>query len=150
MKKKEKYEYLIHTWGGFYNEEYVIKHGKEEGYFFFDTMDKLQEYLNELKQIENEIGASRLMYTIAEGRHVRYKTIAKMKMKYNGKEYDYEEDFGYAYPVESAHFMFEDGNYACDCNRSIFLHRRYGDEIQIKECGHEIEITDFEVLQIKP
>ena len=147
--KNEKYEYMLHTWGGFYNEEYAKKHGKRGGYFFFDTMEQLQEYLNELKAIKKEMNASHLLAEISEGQNVRYKTIARMKMKYNGKEYNYEYDFGYAYPVDSAHYMFEDGNFACDCNRSAFLQAEYGDEIQEKDCGDEIEITEFQVLQVK-
>lgn len=148
--KNEKYEYMLHTWGGFYNKEYVEKHGKESGYFFFDTMGELQEYLKELKTIEKELNAFHLATEIEEGQNVRYKTIAKMKLKYSGKEYDYEYDFGYAYPIESAHFMFKDGNFSCDCNKSIFLHDKYGDEVQEKDCGDEIEITEFKVSQVKP
>ncbi len=37
-KSKEKYEYLLQTWGGFYNDEHVAIHGKEPGYLWFDTM----------------------------------------------------------------------------------------------------------------
>ena len=90
-----------------------------------------------------------LATTIEEGKHVRYKTIAKMKLKYNGKEYDYQEDFGYAYPIESAEYMFKDGNYSCDCNKSLSLNRKYGDEVPVKGCGDEIELIEFEVLQVK-
>ncbi len=90
------------------------------------------------------------MHTIEEGYKTRYRTVAKMKMLYNGKTYDYEEDFGYAYGAESAKFMFEDGNYGCDCNRSLFLNRKYGKECPTKECGYEIEITEFSVEYVKP
>lgn len=145
----EKYEYMLHTWGGFYNKENYKKHGKKDGYFFFNTMDELQKYLNELKYIEKRLSAFMLATNIVEGKHVRYKTIAKMKMNYKGKIYDYEHDFGYAYPVESAEFMFFDGNYACDCNKSMFLREKYKGKIHESTCGIEIEITEFEVIQTK-
>lgn len=147
--KNEKYEYVLHTWGGFYNEEHAKIHGKKSGYFFFDTMEQLQQYLKELRNIQKEIGAYELMTDINEGKDVRYTTIAKMKMMYNGKEYDYEEDFGYAYPKDSARFMFFEGNYSCDCNKSIFLKRKYGSIIKEKDCGDDIKITEFEVLRVK-
>ncbi len=145
--ENEKYEYLLKTWGGFYNEEFQKIHGKEEGSFFFNTKKERKAYIDELKQIEKNLNARVLMITEEEGKSVRYSTIAKMKMIYNGKTYDYEEDFGNAYSEDSAHFMFHDGNYACDCNRSLFLSRKYG--VEEKDCGNEIKLIDFEVIQIK-
>lgn len=146
---KEKYEYMLHTWGGFYNVEHVKIHGKKPGYFFFYSMKELKDYEFDLKQIEKELGAHVLMTHIEEGQHVRYKTIAKMKFLFNGKTYDYQEDFGYAYPLESAKFMFEDGNYACDCNRSLMLSRKYRDVTPVEVCGYEIDMIDLEILQVK-
>jgi len=143
---EDKYEYMLNVWGGFFNDEFSKKHGKKEGYYFFDTMEELTIYLNELKSIKcNGV----LMSNIEEGTLVRYKTIAKMKMKYNDKIYDYEYDFGYAYPIHSAYYMFEDGNYSCDCNKSMFLIEKYGDEISELGCGDDIELIDLEVIQIK-
>lgn len=145
----EKYEYLLHTWGGFYNPEYQQIHGKKEGYFFFDTMKELQDYLHELRLIEKALDAFQLMSSIYEGRHVRYRTVAKMKFVFEGNEYEYEEDFGYGLEVDHAEWMFYEGNYACDCNRSLFIRRTYGDVIEQKECGREIIAKDFQVVQIK-
>ncbi len=147
--ENEKYEYLLKTWGGFYNDKFVKIHGKQEGSFFFDSKKERKVYIDELKQIEKKLNARVLMITEEEGKNVRYSTIAKMKMAYNGKTYEHETDFGCAYPEDSAHFMFYDGNYACDCNRSLFLKRQYGDEIEEMDCGHEIEVIDFEVIQVK-
>ncbi len=144
--ENEKYEYLLKTWGGFYNEEFQKIHRKEEGSFFFDTKKERKACIDELRQIEKKLNANFLMIREEEGKDVRYSTIAKMKMVYNGKTYDYEEDFGF-YPKSTAHFMFHDGNYACDCNRSLFLSRKYG--VETKDCGDEIELIDFKVIQIK-
>ena len=140
----EKYEYLLQTWGGFYNEQYAKIHNLKPGYFWFDSKEELQKFLHGLQKIEKEMSAFHLATNIVEGQHVRYKTIAKMIMKYKGKDYNYEYDFGFGYPIESAHYMFEDGNYACDCNRSSFLSRIYP-EIEEKDCGDEIEMLDFTV-----
>lgn len=134
-----KYEYMLHTWGGFYNEEHQIKHGYEEGYFWFDTADARERYIQELKEVEQKFNARHLAYTVEEGVHTRIKTIAKMIFVYDGKEYPYEYDFGFAYPPESAEYMFTEGNYSCDCNRSMFI------GIPELDCGEEIKMKNFEV-----
>ena len=36
-------------------------------------------------------------------------------------------DFGYEFEEENAIYMFEHGNYSCDCNRSLFIQREYGE-----------------------
>lgn len=67
------------------------------------------------------------------------RTIAKMVFVLpDGTRRPYEYDFGYGYPAHSAAYMFEDGNYSCDCNRSNFI----GEDF---ECGHTIKMLDFEV-----
>ena len=145
----EKYEYLLHTWGGFYNEEHKAKHGLEPGYFWFSTTDERQKFLDNLKEVEKKYDAHYLASSFEEGKHVRYRTIARMKLVYNGKEYPYEYDFGFGYPVESAHYMLEDGNYSCDCNKSLFLSRIH-EEVPELNCGGTIETRDFIVTQERP
>ena len=147
--ENEKYEYMLHTWGGFYNDEHKAKHGLEEGYYWFSTAWDRQKYLDNLKEIEKKFDAKYLASNFEEGKHVRYRTIARMKLVYKGIEYSYEYDFGFGYPVESARFMWEDGNYSCDCNKSLFLSRQYP-EIPELDCGDTIEIRDFIVTQESP
>jgi len=72
-------------------------------------------------------------------------TTVTMVFVYNGNEYPYEYDFDVEYPEEAAHYMFEDGNYSCDCNRSTFLHSKYGDVIPCMDCGNTIGMKDFKV-----
>ena len=144
--KNEKYEYLLHTWGGFYNEEHKAKHGLEPGCFWFSTADERKKFLDSLKEVEKKYDAHSLVFSFEEGKHVRYRTIARMKLVYNGKEYPYEYDFGFGYPVESAHYMWEDGNYSCDCNKSLFLSRIH-EEVSELNCGDTIETRDFIVTQ---
>ena len=59
-KMKDKYEYVLQTWGGFYSDEHQVKHGKTEGYFFFDTMEELQDYLKDLRKVERDLNAKYL------------------------------------------------------------------------------------------
>ena len=71
------------------------------------------------------------------------KTIAKNDIIYNGVEYPIECDFGENYPEDAALFMFEEGNYSCDCNRSIFINEQHGDCIKELECGDTIKMKDL-------
>lgn len=142
-----KYEYLLHTWGGFYNEEHKIKHNCSPGYFWFDSAKARQDYLSVLQKLENDLNAHYLAFTLAEGTNTRTKTVATMDFVFAGKEYHYEYCFGYAYPEESACYMFEDGNYSCDCNRSIFINSQYPDFPEM-DCGDQIEMKNFQVVLV--
>lgn len=72
------------------------------------------------------------------------KTIFVGTFKYKDKEFILHYDFGYGYSEESAIFMFEDGNYACDCNRSIFIRQEYGENtIPELDCGDEIKLSEY-------
>ena len=144
--EKEKYEYLLHTWGGFYNEEHKSKHGLEPGYFWFSSKQERKEFRDNLKEIEMKYGAHCLMASYEEGRHTRYRTIARMKLIYNGKEYPYEYDFGFGYSVHTAYFMWEEGNYSCDCNRSLFLSELY-DDVKEVGCGNFIKAINLTVVR---
>ena len=141
--ENEKYEYLLHTWGEFYNKKHV-----ECEYSWFESASERNNYLDKLKQIANKLNV-KLACSFEEGRHVRYKTIAKMILVYNGKQYPYSHDFGYGYPVDAAYYTFEEGNYSCDCNRSIFLRETYGENIKELDCGETIKALNFIVTQEK-
>ena len=142
-----KYEYLLKTWGGFYNEEYQKQHGYHSGYFWFDTAEKRERYISELQEVEHKLNARVLCMSTDEGTEVRYRTIAKMSLVYRGAEYPSEFDFGFAYPADRAEFMFYEGNYSCDCNLSSFIQETNKDFPKL-ECGDEIEIKNFEVSSV--
>lgn len=60
----------------------------------------------------------------------------------DGREKYFEYDFGYAYPYDAAHYMFHDGNYSCDCNKSNFLAEKYKD-VDKMDCWHSIRLKNF-------
>ena len=145
-----KYEYMLQTWGGFYNEEYQKMHGYKPGYFWFDTTEERDAYVQELKTAEQKYSdclfAAIATYA-AEGEYTRLLTIAKMVFVYHGNEYPYEYNFGFGYSPEGAEFMFTLGNYSCDCNRSLFIGETNADFHEL-DCGNEIEMINFEVVQV--
>ena len=66
----------------------------------------------------------------------------------DGRTHNITHNFGYGYPVDSAEFMFEEGNYSCDCNKSLFLQQQ-GFDIDEQPCGDEITIETFKIVKIK-
>ena len=72
------------------------------------------------------------------------RTIFVGTFKYKKKEFVILYDFGYGYTEECAIFMFEYGNYSCDCNRSLFIREEYGkDAIPELDCGDEIKLLEY-------
>ena len=59
---------------------------------------------------------------------------AHIILRYEGKDYSVKEEYDDDAPVE---FMWTEGNYCCDCNRSIFM------GIKEMDCGDEIELVSL-------
>lgn len=74
--------------------------------------------------------------------------VATVSLKYKDKTYIFDYDFGEDYSVEGAEFMFEDGNYSCDCNRSMFIKRYCDKNFEEMDCGEEIELVNLRVKKI--
>jgi len=140
----EKYEFYLGFWG---QAENLIAEsiGMKELDFWFDSAEERENFKSKLKAIA-DARSQCIAFKDGEGFDVRKRTIAKMIMAFpNGKKYPFEYDFGYAYEPESAEYMFFDGNYSCDCNKSNFLSDKYP-EITEMECGDEIVLEDFKVV----
>ena len=67
--KDLKYEYALHTWGGFYNKEY--DHDEIEGTKYFDSEEERGSYIIKLQNIEKKLGAHTLALSKFEGYNVR-------------------------------------------------------------------------------
>ena len=75
-------------------------------------------------------------------------------LRHGGVDYDYYHRFGEPHPVSgiadddpvrTARYMYEEGNYDCDCNRSLFIGRHCDDSFPQMECGEEIELISLTV-----
>lgn len=102
-----KYEYMLKTWGGFYNEEYKKIHKQESGYRWFSTNKERQEYIDHLKQIEEELNARHLAITTEEGYHTRNETILHRVVEYDNKEIYSYYNMGFGYPISAAKYHLE-------------------------------------------
>lgn len=105
MENKIKYEYLLHTWGGFYNEEYQLIHKEVEGYHYFNSKLERKSYINKLRAIEDELKAHSLVMTKSEGYNTRVSTILHRVIKWEDKEYysKYELSPNYSYEIAKYH-----------------------------------------------
>ena len=102
-----KYEYLLHTWGGFYNKYYQEKHGEVPGYHYFDSKEERDEYLEKLKKIEIELSAFHLVTILSEGYNTREVTTLHRVIKYEGKEYYSKYELSPNYPYDAAKYHLE-------------------------------------------
>jgi|688.fasta_scaffold520280_2 hypothetical protein len=102
-----KYEYHLHTWGGFYNEQYFKIHQKPPGDFWFDTAEARQQFIDELKAIEEKLDARHLVINLSEGYCCRTNTVLHRVIEWEGKRYYSKYDMGINYPFSAAKYHLE-------------------------------------------
>lgn len=107
-----KYEYLLHTWGGFYNKEHQGKHKEVDGYHYFDTEKERSEYIDILKTLERKLGAKYLVTNLSEGYNTRTVTTLHRVIKWEGKEYYSSYEMSPNYPYDVAKYHLENKWYA--------------------------------------
>ena len=137
-------EYMAHIWGGVWNKDanpnIEQDLGIKEGYHYFKTEEERDRFLKLIKQYSSQ----GLVWDLREGKMTHKRTIFVADLKYKDMVYTIHCDFGYEYPEEEAIFMFEDGNYSCDCNRSLIIQDEYGENaIDELDCGEEIEMLNY-------
>ena len=139
-------EYLVHIWGGAWNKDASPSIKKDynidNGYHYFQTEKEKDLFLSILNQPQYKNQG--LVTDVKYGDMSHKRTIFVYRLGYKDKMYELEEDFGYEYEEDYAIHMFTEGNYACDCNKSLFIRAKYGEE-EIKEfgCGEQIELLDY-------
>ena len=139
-------EYMVHIWGGAWNKDANPSIEKDleikEGYHYFKTEGERDGFLELIKQ--DKYSNQGLVWDLKEGEMTHKRTIFVADLKYKDMVYTIHYDFGYEYPEEKAIFMFEEGNYNCDCNRSLFIQDEYGENaIDELNCGEEIKMVNY-------
>lgn len=67
-------------------------------------------------------------------------------LKYEGREYVVTTT-GHTSEA-GAEFMWTDGNYSCDCNRSIMIRQKYGTDFMPELfCGETIELVRYDIVR---
>lgn len=75
------------------------------------------------------------------------KIIATMDFIYDGKTYHITDEFSSDHTEEGVEFIFTDGNYACDCNRSVFIRTQCDPTFPDMDCGDEIKMENFRIVR---
>ena len=139
--------FFLQCWGGIYNNDLIKKHfGLEGGNFWFETVEDRNIFKDTIKRFADKQGQA-VSFAEYEGADCKKRTVAKIVLTHEGKDYPLEYDFGYGFPEDAAFYMWEDGNYSCDCNKSIFLHEKYPEVPETDTCGDKIKIKTLEILK---
>lgn len=141
-------EWMIHIWGGAWNSDanpsIEKDYGIQEGYHYFKTEEEKDRFLEIINKPEYRYQG--LMRDIKYGFMTHKRTIFVGTFKYEDKEFVLHYDLGYEYEEDAAIFYFTKGNFSCDCNRSLAIRRKYGDDaIPQLGCGEDIKLVDYHI-----
>lgn len=137
--------YHLKYWGGVQNDNLSANFlGTTETDFWFYTLQERNIFKNNLLQFA-KLHKQMVCFDEHEGIEAETRTVAVMVLEYKGKQYPLEYDFGVGYPAESALYMWEEGNYACDCNRALFLHKQYPEFEEDFKCTADIDMLSIVV-----
>lgn len=136
----DKFEYLAIITGNVPEEETGI----EAGAHWFATKEERSEFLLKIAPYRNRgIGV-----VLREGTNVRFRTVAMMEFRHEGKNYFAERDYGYGYSLEKARFELEIGTASCDCIRCTMIQVQTP-LFEFLKCGETIELVNL-VIEQKP
>lgn len=132
-------EYFLHFWGAA-EEAIAADIGTAQKVFYFPTQAEREAFERRIRKHEH-LG----LVVDRKGGEMRHKrTVAVIVFEYDGHKYVYNYDFGPEYEEESARYMFESGNYSCDCNRSHFL-TEIDPDFPPLDCGNQIKMLEMVV-----
>lgn len=81
----------------------------------------------------------------------------KVVLRHSGKDYvvwddhyifEGQEPFGS--PLDGSRYMWEDGNYSWDCNKSLFIQRQCDSSFPEMDCGESIELVSLDQMKDLP
>jgi hypothetical protein len=133
-------EYMLHWWGGC-EEKVKEKYGYDNYLYFTSKKDKYE--VKDQIMAYHHLGVA---FDEKEGELTHKDTIALVTLKYKGKTYFYEDNFGKEYDAKYAIFQYKENNYSCDCNRSLFIQRYCDETFPELECGDEIKLVNLEII----
>ncbi len=67
----------------------------------------------------------------------------EVTLKHKDKTFTFIYDWESDYRVEAADFMFEEGNYSCDCNKSLFIQEHCDKSFPKMTCGQQIKLIEL-------
>lgn len=143
-----KNEFHVHFWGGVKNDGLAERFlGTSETDFWFDSREERRKFMYRLEAlaVKND---TIVVFNETEAPICFTRTIAHLVFAYDGRQWAFEIDFGVGYEEESVHYLFNDGNYSCDCNRSALIHGCHPDFPQERfedDCSEIIQLIDLQI-----
>jgi hypothetical protein len=133
-------EYFLKFWGA-EETDIVKKYDIKDTNFWFNTWEEREAVKRKILGISKNLGISE-----EEGSHLTHReTIACITLGYKKKKYYFEESFGFEYPLDSVYYMFEHGNFSCDCNKSQFIQQYCDKKFPELDCGNLIDLVDIKI-----
>ena len=150
-------QYLLRSWGG--DLQAVVKLREPDTYerddhhvacWWFDSAEEREAFIKQFSPMLNAVRDRVNPGLDRDGEETidtRTMTVAVVTLKTpDGQIGTFDMSFGYGYPEHSASYMFEEGNYSCDCNRRDFLHDYCGigdGHLEDMNCGDTIELVSL-------
>lgn len=104
-KSPIRYQYMLHTWGGFYNKQH--NHTYKPGYYRFSTPEMRQAVIDELTATSDRLKARMLVIQCSEGYTCDTPTVLHRVIEYNGDRYYTTYDMGANYTYDAARYHLE-------------------------------------------
>lgn len=143
MSNIKNVEWFLRFWGG--AEEAIAQEiGTAKKVFWFATEAERDAMVARIRKFQ-DLG---LMMDLQHGEMTHKRTVASVVFEHNSHIYVTQNDFGYEYPKSAVHYMYEDGNYSCDCNRSAFI-QAIDPAFPELECGSEIKLVNLQVALLE-
>lgn len=139
-------EYMVQIWGGMFNPDanpsIENDYGIQEGYHYFSSEEAMNNFIKICEQYEYR--SQGFCKNIVNGFLFHKRTVFCGMFEYKSQYFTIRYDFGYEFPEKAAIYSFTYGNYSCDCNRSLFINREFGeDTIPELDCGEEIKLVKY-------
>lgn len=150
-------QFLLRSWGASLESVVALRApdtyespSGHVGCWWFETREGREVFIEQMDGIINAIRDRVDPGADPHGEMIdtRTLTVAVVTLRLpSGEQGTFRMPFGYGYPAHSARFMFEDGNYSCDCNRRDFLadHCGLNDGIAERTCGDTIQLVSLTV-----
>jgi hypothetical protein len=133
--------YYLHFWGSICNDDLVERElGITSNDQWFETEAEREALIERLQGLARKHDRC-CMTRLGEGQHTLRRSVAKLVFRHAGRDHPvtHPSPFcGLEGEEGATRFSFEDGNYACDCNRAMLM------GLPDMECGDTIEMVSLE------
>ncbi len=146
IKKYTKPEglFYLHFWGSINNEGLSDKEISKSRDFWFPDPETRDKYKKRIKDIADKHDRI-VMFSEYNGVQSHCRAVVFVIYEYKGIEYPFVYNgFRYGFPLNSAEYIFLEGNNSCDCCISEFI------GFEEFECGNIIKIKELNVMHLYP